>query len=299
MGDLTYLSFSKISSYSGCSLKYYFNYVLKLPVITEKSALIFGGAGHKAIAFIHEHIKEHASPPNVLDAANQFETSFTNELLFNEVNMTTAEMNSMFDMGNNLIKLYYETYKKTDLFKKPPCAVEVGFDMPLIDYTTGEVSDDVVIKGYIDLIQPYEGKLYIIDHKFSSRTYNEHKIATNLQLTMYAYALKYMLENNQIENKDNLPLAVAFSGLYKLKTPKVLFHPSERTDSDIARMLCIVKNTLRGMKAGVYVPNFDHPYCASCDFLDACNLWGRYGEKEWMDIYFELLEKKQSEVQTG
>jgi putative RecB family exonuclease len=44
-----YISFSAISSYSSCPLRYYFRYVQGLPEETVSSSLVFGRAIHEAV----------------------------------------------------------------------------------------------------------------------------------------------------------------------------------------------------------------------------------------------------------
>ena len=48
-----YLSYSSISTYQTCPLRFYFRYVLELPETPVSSSLAFGGAVHAAIEFHH------------------------------------------------------------------------------------------------------------------------------------------------------------------------------------------------------------------------------------------------------
>ncbi len=63
----SYLSYSRISLYQSCPLRYYFKYVAGLPERTVSTSLIFGSAVHRAAQFHFEELLAGNEPP-CLDA---------------------------------------------------------------------------------------------------------------------------------------------------------------------------------------------------------------------------------------
>ena len=57
------LSPSQINLYLTCSLKYRFQYIDRLPKLTHSANLVFGGAIHAALEWLHKERKKGKPPP--------------------------------------------------------------------------------------------------------------------------------------------------------------------------------------------------------------------------------------------
>jgi ATP-dependent helicase/DNAse subunit B len=66
--DRDYLSFSAITTYRQCPLRYFFRYIAGLPEETASASLVFGGAIHRAIEHHFRELLAGNAPPN-LEAA--------------------------------------------------------------------------------------------------------------------------------------------------------------------------------------------------------------------------------------
>jgi hypothetical protein len=60
-----YLSYSQVSTFCTCPLRWYFHYVLALPQEQVGASLVFGGAIHKAIEFYYDAQMIGDDPPDV------------------------------------------------------------------------------------------------------------------------------------------------------------------------------------------------------------------------------------------
>ena len=60
-----YISYSSISTYLRCPLRYYFVYVARLIPEFVSSSLIFGGAIHRAIELHYNRLMEGTAPPPI------------------------------------------------------------------------------------------------------------------------------------------------------------------------------------------------------------------------------------------
>src|SRR5712672_2664066 len=60
-----HLSYSAVSTFQGCPLRFYFRYVLGLPERTISSSLVFGSAMHRAVQFHFEQLLVGKSAPDL------------------------------------------------------------------------------------------------------------------------------------------------------------------------------------------------------------------------------------------
>ena len=70
-----YVSYSAISTYQRCSLRYFFSYIAGLLPKFKSSSLIFGGAIHRALECHCRRAFEGAAPPSVDELVAVYEQS--------------------------------------------------------------------------------------------------------------------------------------------------------------------------------------------------------------------------------
>ncbi|HEV3262761.1 MAG TPA: PD-(D/E)XK nuclease family protein, partial [Gemmataceae bacterium] len=64
-GGRDYLSYSAVSLFQACPLRFYFKYVLGLPEETVTASLLFGQAVHAAVQFHYEQLLAGQPPPDL------------------------------------------------------------------------------------------------------------------------------------------------------------------------------------------------------------------------------------------
>ena len=298
MQKLKTLSYTKINTYSDCSLKYMFRYIDKIPVKDEGSiALDFGNSIHKGLEDFHSAITDHWHPD--LDVLlDGFEKDWENRILFSKYEFNKEEADHHREMGRVFMTKYFNEHKGTQWFSKP-YLVEKLIKIPLINLSTGEIvidDDDAELSVWVkcDLILRYRGpedktdKIYIIDHKGVSRDYSERKVMTDMQLTVYNHALKYIIEDGMVNNEDNLPIGVGYNLFIKTKEPKIRQKLSSRTDEDINRLLLIARSASNGINKKIFIPN-ENSWCDYCDFQEPCQAWGKFGDR-WKEEYLKGIK---------
>jgi len=279
-----YLSHSRLSTYADCSLRYYFNYEEKVPVIKTSLAREYGDAVHVGLEKFHKELKNEKGTPEIDFLVDAFDQSWENKVMFSEIEISKTEFDSYRQMGITSLAQYYKENKGTEWFK-PPIGVEYSFEIPIIDFSTGEIiTEEFNLFGLIDLILQYENTLYLIDHKTSRFKYSDYTISNSMQLTLYYYALVYLIMTDQIKNPDNLKLGVGFNLFQKTKSPKLFKYLTTRDDGDLARLIETIKRVIDGMQKKIYIPNFGSQRCEYCDFREPCTMWGKYGD-EWKKKY--------------
>ena len=101
----------------------------------------------------------------------------------------------------------------------------------------------------IDLIEEDEpGTLWVVDHKTSSRSYSEQQISGDLQMLMYAAAVK------QLDEAEGRDVMLRLDVLVKTKQIKFIQYPLYRDEHDIARLFEIVEGVWRAIDAEAFYP---------------------------------------------
>ncbi len=154
------ISVSQVNTYLGCSLKYRFQYVDKIPRPWRVAAMAFGTSVHAAVEWFHRErlagrSVEMAEVLKVFDA--DWYAQNVEPLVFSE----RESKDSIAEKGRAMLQLYVES---TNGIK--PVAVEQFFELDLVDPETGEVLD-VRLRGVVDLVE--EGDT-LIDLKTAGRT---------------------------------------------------------------------------------------------------------------------------------
>lgn len=284
-----YLSHSRMDTYSNCSLQYHFKYNMKLPVISEDVNLNYGKALHKAIELFHLRFKHEGALRDKNYLLDCFIAAWDDSALFGEIPYDRDTYDSHRKMGLNHLNTYYDENISSSWFKYPPIGVELPFEVPIINFETGEVlNEDYNLHGYIDLIIADDEYLHVIDHKTSGKAYSDFKIKNSMQLVIYDYAIKYLQKLGEL---PNLPIKVWFNVFYKTKKQNVEKYENIIQPIQTKRMLSAANAVIHGIKSETYVPNFGHLWCSYCSFVDACLMWQEVdGKDAWVEEYIKKTD---------
>ena len=251
-------SYSSISQYLACPLRYYFQRILCLPQPTVGSGLVLGSAVHAALAHYHHDLKLNRKPRR--DAirttfVESWERRDGTMIAFKE-GETRADLMAQ---GMALVELY--------LAEPPPeriVAVEQEIISPVHD-STGEYLETPLV-AIADLIVDCGSGLLVREFKTSARAYGESEVSSSLQPTCYV---------NAVQEVFGEPTTVEYTVLIKTKTPKIQKLPVERQEADLGRLGDIVKNVEKGVQAGIFYPVESAMNCSTCPYRGPCREWGR------------------------
>jgi len=247
-----YLSYSQIALYLECPLLYKLRYIEGERGEGTPAALVFGGAIHKALAQFYTDVMD--GEPFVLSAfLGAFEEAWSDVVEEREVVFGEGEdFVSLLALGKEMLKVFARS-----VIPQKVIAVEVPFEFRLEHPATGEDSS-VPIRGVIDLIEEDEqGTLWVVDHKTAGRTYSEQQIAGDLQMLIYAAAVK------QLDVVEGREVMLRLDVLLKKKRPELLRYPMYRDKRDIAQLFEIVEGVWRAIEAEAFYPR--------------CCIWCRFG----------------------
>lgn len=247
------ISPSQITLYLTCSLKYKFDYIDRLPKATRSAALALGTAVHAALQWLHRDRKAGRNPP-LDEVLRVFAADWHAQTTATDV-LTREDPDTLLLKGKELLTAYYHQPWI------PVQGAEVPFQIPLVNPETGEILD-LPLRGVIDLIET-DGAL--VEFKTPQRTPPADAIADNLQLTAYAYAYETLF--------GKPPSTIRLVNLVKTKQPKIESQETDRGERDYVRLFSIAKEVIKGVRAGVFVPNRGCWLCSDCEFDTDCREW--------------------------
>ncbi len=241
-----YLSYSKISTYLKCPLKYKFMYIDNLPTLA-KSYFSFGNSIHKAL-------EEFYDPNKNFKDLKKNPYSYLMELL--ERSWISAGYSTFSDelrAKREAKKILTDFYRKHIFGFKPAYSVEKVFSFELEGFK---------VEGRIDRIDERNGKFTIIDYKTSSFLPEFFKEDELLQPIIYRIAIDYIIKDIEVEKVV----------LYFLRHQKMIdFEIDEHLMNKGKQKIIEVGSLIRN---GVFYPKLNG-YCSSCDFREICSAFSK------------------------
>ena len=244
-GMPSYLSYSQLALYLECPLKYKLRYLSEGGYGDEPvpAALVFGTAIHQALAQFYRQAMDGelftlAGLLAAFAAAWQAEAE-RQEILFAE----GEDFDSLLALGQGMLRVFARMAHPMKVI-----AVEVPFEFKLEHPRTGK-EFPIPIKGVIDLVEEDEnGTLLVVDHKTAGRAYSNDQLAGDLQMLIYAAAVK------QLDVVEGREVLLRFDVLLKTKQPQFLRYCLYRSDSDIERLFEIVAGIWKAIEAEAFYP---------------------------------------------
>lgn len=207
------ISASSLKTFLECRLKYFFQYIKDWRIIVKSPNFSIGTAFHAACELDNRNqalgVKTKKS-----DLFNEFELVWNSEMQgMDDYNQFVKD--NAHTIGLDLVERYFNSgirkaiktelaapYVSDNSLLKFPAA-ELHIDIPLYSYKLETVmSDDFRVTGFIDLVGTADqntknfnkGDLLIVDYKTAAKMWSQQSVNTNLQILLYAYAMRYLLK---------------------------------------------------------------------------------------------------------
>lgn len=250
-------SYSSISQYLSCPLRFYFQRIVGMPQPSVSSSLILGSAVHHALAKYHLGVQM-AMPLTKDRVHNAFREGWKQKAANAIVIFKEGETrDELIALGIGLLDVYLQ--------EEPPeriLAIEEEFVVPLIT-SQGEYLETPLV-AIADLIIRVDDGLKVCEYKTSGRAYSEMEAATSLQPTCYAHAVQETFgESTRVE----------YTILVKTKTPRVQRLETVRHPEDVERLGDIVQGIERAIAADAFYPVESALNCSNCPYRTPCREW--------------------------
>jgi len=228
--SLVDFSYSRIDTYKMCPAKYFYSYISREPRSFAPAAVlgnivhaVFEDVLEKDKPLDHQELKlEYSKTIPVWDPKNQI----PQELL---------------DAGNVIIDEFYDQNldKTFNIYEK-----ELGFDFIIGSYR---------VRGFIDRIDIDGDLIHIIDYKTGKWEVSPKDISTNLQLGVYALAVK-----NLFPDKD------VYAELYYLRSGRRKGHLFTDEDIELVKVN-LIKQMNNIINDTNFTPTSNTRVCSFCD----------------------------------
>ena len=246
------ISKSKLLSFITCPEKYYLGYELNIRPAKIPSDLLIGSSTHHLIA--NHYIRERAGEPcDLMDILKDYWSRYD---LNNTDFLSTEELEAGMFQSLEFARLFL---KETNL---EPLEVEYKFSLPVVNIETGETLDGLELNGVIDLIDHFDGKTRAIEIKTKSRRPDGFQADISLELTCYAYWLRFL--------EDSGTIPVSYINIVKNKKPYIHWQNQERSTEDLVDLFHTIKTVAQNIEDGRFYKN-PGVHCNWCDYRPICS----------------------------
>ena len=252
-----YISWSAISMFRTCPLKYKFRYIDGLPEDSVSSALVFGTGIHSAVEQHYQSILSGDPKPD-LDA-----------LLFAYRSAWLPHEPDAIQFGSTETRASLDALasKMLTAFLRSPAASVQGRVLGVEEEIRGMLVEGTPdLYGRVDLLTEDADSLVITDIKTSRSRWSAEQVEdSGEQLLLYSHLASEISPGKKI--------ATRFLVLTKAREPVVEEHVREVEPGNVKRTLAGVERVWRAISAGNFYPAPSTMSCASCGYRAACRAW--------------------------
>lgn len=253
-GIITHFSYSQLSTYLTCPLRYRLQYLDLIPPAFTASSLVFGQAIHEAVgAFYQQHLLGEAlRADEMVDVYRQAWASRDGA----EVRFFNGDNeNTLSEKAQQMLRVFSESFDPSAQI----LGIEEFFEVQLI-------REAPPLRGFIDVIeQTSEGSITVADLKTCSKKPSASQAHSNLQLTAYSLGAEAL-------GFDPDQLTLRLDCLTKTKTPEMVRLETTRTKADRERFVKLVRHVWLSIEAHAFFPREDW-HCSQCAYAEHCKKW--------------------------
>lgn len=252
-----YVSWSALSTFRTCPLKYKFRYVDGLPEESVSGALVFGTGIHTAVEQHYQAILSGDPKPD-LDALLFAYRSAWLPHDPNAVQFGSTETQTSLDaLAARML---------TAFLNSPAASVQgrvLGVEEPVRGLLVEGVPD---LYGRVDLLTEDSDSLVITDIKTSRGKWSPEQVEdSGEQLLLYSHLASEISPGKKVQTR--------FLVLTKTKEPVVEEHAREVEPAAVKRTLAGVERVWRAIEGGQFYPAPSTMACASCGYRAVCRAW--------------------------
>lgn len=255
-----YLSFSAISSFASCPLRYYFRYIAGLPEETVAASLAFGSAFHAGLEHHFRELLAGNKAPGLDEMLGAFSESWNANT---EGRLIQFGKNDDQSTLGNLAERMFLAFQMSEIAR--PAGSIIGIEEELRGELIPGLPD---LLARVDLIVDDGNSLIVTDFKTARSSWSEdHAEDSAGQLLLYHELVKSLAGGKAIR--------LGFGVVSKAKAPKVELHQVQVDKQRIERTRRIVERVWNAINGGNYYPNPSPLNCATCPYQKPCREWTR------------------------
>jgi putative RecB family exonuclease len=252
-----YISWSAISTFRTCPLKYKFRYVDGLPEESVSSALVFGTGIHTAIEQHFQAILSGEEQPDVVRLMFAYRSAWLPHDP-DAISFGSTETRTSLDALAS---------KMLTAFLNSPAASVQGHVLGVEEEIRGMLVEGVPdLYGRVDLLTEDADRLVVTDIKTSRGKWSQEQVEdSGEQLLLYSHLASEITPGKKITTR--------FLVLTKTKEPVIEEHVREVNPAAVKRTLAGVERVWRAIESGVFYPAPSTMNCAGCGYRATCRAW--------------------------
>lgn len=252
----SYLSWSAISTFLKCPLKYRYHYLEQLPEEFVSSNLIFGSAIHAALEAFFRAKLETRQPLGIDQLLAVYHESWE------RINLSDVRFGKMENIVglDQLAERMLQTFLDSDLSKPKGSIVgiEAEFQAPVI-------TDCPDLFARLDLMVQHDEAITVTDFKTARSRWSSAEInASEGQLLIYYELVRQFTDK---------PIRLQFAVMTKTKQPEIEIQTIDPDPQRIERIRHLVQNVWASIQTGVFYPVPSVMNCPTCGYRDRCSQW--------------------------
>jgi putative RecB family exonuclease len=252
-----YVSWSALSTFRQCPLKYFFRYVAGLPEESVSASLVFGSGIHAAVEGIYRAALAGEAKPTLEQSMFAYRSAWLPHDP-DAIQFGSSETRDSLDA--------LATRMLTAFLSSPVASVHgrvLGVEEEIRGMLVEGVPD---LYGRVDLLTEDADTLVVTDIKTSRGKWSAEQVEdSGEQLLLYSHLASEIAPGKKI--------ATRFLVLTKTKEPVIEEHVTEATPEKVKRVLVSVERVWRAIESGVFYPAPSVMSCSTCGYREACRAW--------------------------
>ncbi len=251
-----YLSFSRIRTYQGCPLRFFFRYKAGLLEETVSASLVFGSGIHAGIERHFRELLMGNSPPSVDDLLAEYDREWA-----------ARNQEIRFGKDDEPAKLRDTARRMLSAFQSHALASPNGRILAVEESLTGELLPGLPpLLGRVDLIVETSNELVISDWKTSRSRWSAEQVEdASEQLLLYADLAR--------DFAPGKPIRTEVAVLTKTKETSIERHSQAFDAQRLERTKRIIGRVQQAIENEVFYPAPSPMNCVSCPFREPCRKW--------------------------
>jgi hypothetical protein len=257
-GSRDYLSYSAVSLYQTCPLRYFYKYVEGRPEESVAASLVFGAAFHAALEHHYQNLLAADEPPGLDVLLDVFWGAWQARAAGTVVFGRGEDVSSVAGLIDRTLR----TFLASDLAE--PAGTIIGVEEELRASVIPGCPD---LLARLDLLVDTKDSLLVLDFKTARSRWNPARLADAApQLHLYAELAQPLAEGK--------PLRLAFAVMTKAKrSPTLTLHTVPHDPEEISLTLRSVERTWQSIGDGDFEPRPSPIHCPRCPYRQDCRAW--------------------------
>jgi putative RecB family exonuclease len=252
-----YISYSAISTYQQCPLRYYFKYIAGLPEETVSASLVFGGAIHSAVEFHFRELLVGNPAPKVDTLLAVYQDAWASRDVGYIQFGKDDDVHSLSALAERMLVAFQQSQ-----FAQPGGTI-VGVEEELRGRLLPDCPD---LLARVDLLVETADALVITDLKTARSRWGQEQVeSSGEQLLLYSELAKHLLPGKSVR--------LQFAVITKTKAPQVDCHTVALSPIRVERTRQTVRQVWRAIQSGAFYPAPSVLQCSGCPFREPCRNW--------------------------